>query len=88
MSNILDKMTSSRKSVPLSSSSGKQNKGPVLKPLAPRPKTKVLPLQKQTAFLVNNLVQFGDTYIAAKYCNMYQYQMFLAGGECLAGIHL
>ncbi|XP_041652334.1 WD repeat and HMG-box DNA-binding protein 1 [Cheilinus undulatus] len=39
-SNILDNMTSSRKSAPLSGSAGKQNKGPVLKPLAPRPKTK------------------------------------------------
>ncbi|XP_076594786.1 WD repeat and HMG-box DNA-binding protein 1 isoform X2 [Chaetodon auriga] len=39
-SNILDSMTSSRKLGPLGGSSGKPNKGPVLKPLAPRPKTK------------------------------------------------
>uniref|UniRef100_UPI0037E78FE4 WD repeat and HMG-box DNA-binding protein 1 n=1 Tax=Semicossyphus pulcher TaxID=241346 RepID=UPI0037E78FE4 len=38
--NILDSMTSSRKSAPLSGSTGKPSKGPVLKPLAPRPKTK------------------------------------------------
>ncbi len=41
VTNILDNMTSSRKSAPLSGSAGKPNKGPVLKPLAPRPKTKV-----------------------------------------------
>ncbi|XP_070763353.1 WD repeat and HMG-box DNA-binding protein 1 [Enoplosus armatus] len=40
VTNILDNMTSSRKSAPLSGSAGKPNKGPVLKPLAPRPKTK------------------------------------------------
>ncbi|XP_039982137.1 WD repeat and HMG-box DNA-binding protein 1 isoform X2 [Xiphias gladius] len=37
---ILDNMTSSRKSAPLSGSAGKPIKGPVLKPLAPRPKAK------------------------------------------------
>ncbi|XP_041791961.1 WD repeat and HMG-box DNA-binding protein 1 [Chelmon rostratus] len=40
VTNILDNMTSSRKLGPLSGSAGKPNKGPVLKPLAPRPKTK------------------------------------------------
>ncbi|XP_041844962.1 WD repeat and HMG-box DNA-binding protein 1 isoform X2 [Melanotaenia boesemani] len=40
MSNILDSMTSSRKSAPLGGSAGKPNKSPVLKPLAPRPKAK------------------------------------------------
>ncbi|XP_028257816.1 WD repeat and HMG-box DNA-binding protein 1 [Parambassis ranga] len=40
MTNILDNMTSSRKSAPLSGSAGKPNKSPVLKPLVPRPKTK------------------------------------------------
>ncbi|KAM3625824.1 uncharacterized protein V6R79_018136 [Siganus canaliculatus] len=38
--NILDNMTSSRKSGPISGSTAKVNKSPVLKPLAPRPKTK------------------------------------------------
>lgn len=40
VTNILDNMTSSKKSAPLSGSAAKPNKGPVLKPLAPRPKTK------------------------------------------------
>ncbi|KAK1891071.1 WD repeat and HMG-box DNA-binding protein 1 [Dissostichus eleginoides] len=40
VTNILDNMTTSRKSFPLSGPAGKQNKNPVLKPLAPRPKTK------------------------------------------------
>ncbi|XP_054468160.1 WD repeat and HMG-box DNA-binding protein 1 [Anoplopoma fimbria] len=40
VANILDNMTSSRKSSPLSGSAGKPGKGPVLKPLAPRPRTK------------------------------------------------
>uniref|UniRef100_A0A7N6FCA7 WD repeat and HMG-box DNA-binding protein 1 n=1 Tax=Anabas testudineus TaxID=64144 RepID=A0A7N6FCA7_ANATE len=40
VTNILDNMTSSRKSAPLSGSAGKPNKSPVLKPLAPRPKSK------------------------------------------------
>ncbi|KAM6942961.1 WD repeat and HMG-box DNA-binding protein 1 [Xenentodon cancila] len=40
VTNILDSMTSSRKSAPLSGSAGKPNKTPVLKPLAPRPKSK------------------------------------------------
>uniref|UniRef100_A0A8C9Z0N8 WD repeat and HMG-box DNA-binding protein 1 n=1 Tax=Sander lucioperca TaxID=283035 RepID=A0A8C9Z0N8_SANLU len=40
VTNILDNMTSSRKSSPLSRSAGIPSKGPVLKPLAPRPKTK------------------------------------------------
>ncbi|XP_075868884.1 WD repeat and HMG-box DNA-binding protein 1 [Nelusetta ayraudi] len=56
MSNILDKMTSNRKSVPLSSSSGKPNKGPVLKPLAPRPKTKTQ----------STLLQMSGTKTASK----------------------
>uniref|UniRef100_A0A8D3A3I7 WD repeat and HMG-box DNA-binding protein 1 n=1 Tax=Scophthalmus maximus TaxID=52904 RepID=A0A8D3A3I7_SCOMX len=38
VTNILDNMTSSRKSAPLAGSAGKANKAPVLKPLAPRPK--------------------------------------------------
>uniref|UniRef100_A0A3Q3W2A2 WD repeat and HMG-box DNA-binding protein 1 n=1 Tax=Mola mola TaxID=94237 RepID=A0A3Q3W2A2_MOLML len=38
--NILDNMTASKKLGPLSGSSAKPNKGPILKPLAPRPKTK------------------------------------------------
>ncbi|XP_053199787.1 WD repeat and HMG-box DNA-binding protein 1 [Scomber japonicus] len=40
VTNILDNMTASRKSAPLSGSAGKSSKNPVLKPLAPRPKTK------------------------------------------------
>ncbi|XP_045889351.1 WD repeat and HMG-box DNA-binding protein 1 [Micropterus dolomieu] len=40
VTNILDNMTSGKKSAPLSGSAVKPNKGPVLKPLAPRPKTK------------------------------------------------
>uniref|UniRef100_A0A7N8XMS3 WD repeat and HMG-box DNA-binding protein 1 n=1 Tax=Mastacembelus armatus TaxID=205130 RepID=A0A7N8XMS3_9TELE len=40
VTNILDNMTSSKKSTPLSGSAGKQNKSLVLKPLAPRPKSK------------------------------------------------
>lgn len=40
VTNILDNMTSSRKAAPLGGSAGKQSKGPVLKPLAPRTKTK------------------------------------------------
>uniref|UniRef100_A0A672ZSX3 WD repeat and HMG-box DNA-binding protein 1 n=1 Tax=Sphaeramia orbicularis TaxID=375764 RepID=A0A672ZSX3_9TELE len=40
VTNILDNMSSSRKPGPLSGSAGKGSKGPVLKPLAPRPKTK------------------------------------------------
>ncbi|KAK5874388.1 hypothetical protein PBY51_019335 [Eleginops maclovinus] len=40
VTNILDNMTASRKLSPLSGPAGKQNKNPVLKPLAPRPKTK------------------------------------------------
>ncbi|KAJ4946714.1 hypothetical protein JOQ06_008760 [Pogonophryne albipinna] len=40
VTNILDNMTTSRKSFPLSGPAGKQNKNTVLKPLAPRPKTK------------------------------------------------
>uniref|UniRef100_A0A7N9ANP4 WD repeat and HMG-box DNA-binding protein 1 n=1 Tax=Mastacembelus armatus TaxID=205130 RepID=A0A7N9ANP4_9TELE len=40
LTNILDNMTSSKKSTPLSGSAGKQNKSLVLKPLAPRPKSK------------------------------------------------
>lgn len=61
MSNILDKMTSSKKSVPLSSSSGKQNKGPVLKPLGPRAKTKVFIAHTSMSFLSDYLVPLGDT---------------------------
>ncbi|XP_076003017.1 WD repeat and HMG-box DNA-binding protein 1 [Genypterus blacodes] len=38
--NILDNMSSSRRSAPHSSSAGKTNKAPVLKPLPPRPKNK------------------------------------------------
>uniref|UniRef100_A0A3B4YZ04 WD repeat and HMG-box DNA-binding protein 1 n=1 Tax=Seriola lalandi dorsalis TaxID=1841481 RepID=A0A3B4YZ04_SERLL len=41
VTNILDNMTSSRKSAPHSGAAGKPNKSPVLKPLAPRPKAKV-----------------------------------------------
>ncbi|XP_013874087.1 WD repeat and HMG-box DNA-binding protein 1 [Austrofundulus limnaeus] len=40
VTNILDSMTSSRKSAPLSGSAGRSNKNPVLKPLVPRSKTK------------------------------------------------
>ncbi|XP_061560011.1 WD repeat and HMG-box DNA-binding protein 1 isoform X2 [Phycodurus eques] len=40
VANILDNMTSSRKSAPLSASVKKSNKTPVLKPLPPRAKTK------------------------------------------------
>lgn len=39
--NILDSMASSRRLGPLAGSAGKPNRGPVLKPLAPRTKTKV-----------------------------------------------
>ncbi|XP_056269240.1 WD repeat and HMG-box DNA-binding protein 1 isoform X2 [Pseudoliparis swirei] len=37
---ILDNMASGRKSSPLAAAGGKPNRGPVLKPLAPRPRTK------------------------------------------------
>ncbi|XP_077419891.1 WD repeat and HMG-box DNA-binding protein 1 isoform X2 [Vanacampus margaritifer] len=40
VTNILDNMTSSRKSAPLSASAAKSNKSPVLKPLLPRARTK------------------------------------------------
>ncbi|XP_068434848.1 WD repeat and HMG-box DNA-binding protein 1 [Clinocottus analis] len=40
VTNILDNMASGRKSSPLAGPAGKPNKCPVLKPLAPRPKTK------------------------------------------------
>uniref|UniRef100_A0A3B4UZY0 WD repeat and HMG-box DNA-binding protein 1 n=1 Tax=Seriola dumerili TaxID=41447 RepID=A0A3B4UZY0_SERDU len=40
VTNILDNMTSSRKSAPHSGAAGKPNKSPVLKPLAPRAKAK------------------------------------------------
>ncbi|KAK2919879.1 WD repeat and HMG-box DNA-binding protein 1 [Channa argus] len=40
MTNILDNMTCSRKSAPVSGSAGKPNKSPALKPLAPKPKSK------------------------------------------------
>nr|XP_020480838.1 WD repeat and HMG-box DNA-binding protein 1 isoform X2 [Monopterus albus] len=40
VTNILDNMMSSRKSTPLGGSAGRPNKSPVLKPLAPRPKSK------------------------------------------------
>ncbi|XP_035991832.1 WD repeat and HMG-box DNA-binding protein 1 [Fundulus heteroclitus] len=40
VANILDSMTSSRKSAPLGGSAATAGKGPVLKPLAPRAKTK------------------------------------------------
>ncbi|KAM4593702.1 WD repeat and HMG-box DNA-binding protein 1 isoform 2-T3 [Odontesthes bonariensis] len=40
VTNILDNMTASRKPAPLSGSAGRPSKTPVLKPLAPRPKTK------------------------------------------------
>ncbi|XP_030580800.1 WD repeat and HMG-box DNA-binding protein 1 isoform X1 [Archocentrus centrarchus] len=49
VTNILDNMTSSKKLAPLSSSGGKPNKSPVLKPLAPRPKTKTQPTLLQMA---------------------------------------
>lgn len=44
VSNILDNMTASKKSTSLSGSAGKPGKGPVLKPLAPKAKAKVLSL--------------------------------------------
>ncbi|KAM3876748.1 WD repeat and HMG-box DNA-binding protein 1 [Diretmus argenteus] len=40
VTNVLDSMTSSRRLTPLSGSAGKPSKTPVLKPLAPKPKTK------------------------------------------------
>ncbi|XP_029947323.1 WD repeat and HMG-box DNA-binding protein 1 [Salarias fasciatus] len=40
VTNILDSMTAGRKSAALGGSAGKSSKNPVLKPLAPRPKTK------------------------------------------------
>uniref|UniRef100_A0A8D3DKE9 WD repeat and HMG-box DNA-binding protein 1 n=1 Tax=Scophthalmus maximus TaxID=52904 RepID=A0A8D3DKE9_SCOMX len=49
VTNILDNMTSSRKSAPLAGSAGKANKAPVLKPLAPRPKPRSkVPVSKKT----------------------------------------
>uniref|UniRef100_A0A3B4V191 WD repeat and HMG-box DNA-binding protein 1 n=1 Tax=Seriola dumerili TaxID=41447 RepID=A0A3B4V191_SERDU len=45
VTNILDNMTSSRKSAPHSGAAGKPNKSPVLKPLAPRAKTQSTLLQ-------------------------------------------
>ncbi|XP_077942026.1 WD repeat and HMG-box DNA-binding protein 1 [Gasterosteus aculeatus] len=41
--NILDNMASGRKASPLAGSAGKANKGPVLKPLPPRPRSKTQP---------------------------------------------
>lgn len=41
VANILDNMTSNRKFSPLSGSAAKPSNGPVLKPLIPRPKSKV-----------------------------------------------
>uniref|UniRef100_A0A8C5C3R5 WD repeat and HMG-box DNA binding protein 1 n=1 Tax=Gadus morhua TaxID=8049 RepID=A0A8C5C3R5_GADMO len=46
VSNVLDSMTSVRRPAPLGGPSGKQSKGPVLKPLAPKPKTKVSLIQR------------------------------------------
>ncbi|KAM7424615.1 hypothetical protein PAMA_000801 [Pampus argenteus] len=54
--NILDNMTSSRKSAPLAGSAGKSSKTPVLKPLVPRPKTKTQ----------STLLQMSSTKAASK----------------------
>ncbi|XP_042346867.1 WD repeat and HMG-box DNA-binding protein 1 isoform X2 [Plectropomus leopardus] len=56
VTNILDNMTSSRKLSPLSGPAGKPNKGPVLKPLVPRPKTKTQ----------STLLQMSGTKTASK----------------------
>ncbi|XP_078110102.1 WD repeat and HMG-box DNA-binding protein 1 isoform X2 [Sander vitreus] len=56
VTNILDNMTSSRKLSPLSRSAGKPSKGPVLKPLVPRPKTKTQ----------STLLQMNGTKAASK----------------------
>uniref|UniRef100_UPI003AAF20A5 WD repeat and HMG-box DNA-binding protein 1 n=1 Tax=Centroberyx gerrardi TaxID=166262 RepID=UPI003AAF20A5 len=40
VTNVLDSMTGSRRLAPLSGSTGKPSKTPILKPLAPKPKTK------------------------------------------------
>uniref|UniRef100_A0A3Q3IZJ8 WD repeat and HMG-box DNA-binding protein 1 n=1 Tax=Monopterus albus TaxID=43700 RepID=A0A3Q3IZJ8_MONAL len=47
VTNILDNMMSSRKSTPLGGSAGRPNKSPVLKPLAPRPKSKAVSKKTQ-----------------------------------------
>uniref|UniRef100_A0A672H0B0 WD repeat and HMG-box DNA-binding protein 1 n=1 Tax=Salarias fasciatus TaxID=181472 RepID=A0A672H0B0_SALFA len=50
VTNILDSMTAGRKSAALGGSAGKSSKNPVLKPLAPRPKTKVRPSTAVSVF--------------------------------------
>ncbi|CAL8379256.1 unnamed protein product [Arctogadus glacialis] len=59
VSNVLDSMTSVRRPVPLGGPSGKQSKGPVLKPLAPKPKTKMQStlLQMATSKAANKKAQ-------------------------------
>ncbi|GLD55786.1 WD repeat and HMG-box DNA-binding protein 1 isoform X1 [Lates japonicus] len=62
VTNILDNMTSSRKSAPLGGSAGKPNKSPVLKPLAPRPKSKTQStLLQMTSTKAANRKTQGDT---------------------------
>lgn len=73
VTNILDNMTSSRKLAPLSGSAGKPNKSPLLKPLTPRPKSKVslstilLPhkLQQSSKLnIINKILRlFGDNFL-------------------------
>uniref|UniRef100_A0A8C4ZQD5 WD repeat and HMG-box DNA binding protein 1 n=1 Tax=Gadus morhua TaxID=8049 RepID=A0A8C4ZQD5_GADMO len=59
VSNVLDSMTSVRRPAPLGGPSGKQSKGPVLKPLAPKPKTKMQStlLQMATSKAANKKAQ-------------------------------
>ncbi|CAL8351541.1 unnamed protein product [Merluccius merluccius] len=59
VTNVLDSMTSVKRPSPLGGSSGKQNKGPVLKPLAPKPKTKTQStlLQMATSKAANKKAQ-------------------------------
>uniref|UniRef100_A0A3P8P875 WD repeat and HMG-box DNA-binding protein 1 n=1 Tax=Astatotilapia calliptera TaxID=8154 RepID=A0A3P8P875_ASTCA len=57
VTNILDNMTSSKKSAQLSSSGGKPSKSPILKPLAPKPKTKV-PSQNLNVFKQGSISRF------------------------------
>uniref|UniRef100_A0AAX7UK41 WD repeat and HMG-box DNA-binding protein 1 n=1 Tax=Astatotilapia calliptera TaxID=8154 RepID=A0AAX7UK41_ASTCA len=58
VTNILDNMTSSKKSAQLSSSGGKPSKSPILKPLAPKPKTKVPSQNLKLVFKQGSISRF------------------------------
>ncbi|XP_072236060.1 WD repeat and HMG-box DNA-binding protein 1 [Leuresthes tenuis] len=66
MTNILDNMTASRKPAPFSGSAGRPNKAPVLKPLAPRPKSKTQStLLQMTSSKAGNKKTQENTELAA-----------------------